>query len=346
MPLTREQVSRYGTRNRQWAPEQMADLYPPIDPYRTGFLDVGDGHRLYWETCGNPSGKPALVLHGGPGSGCTPTARRQFNPEIYRIVLFDQRGAGRSTPHASEPAIDLSANTTAHLVADIERLRKHLGIDRWMVLGGSWGSTLALAYAELHPDRVTEMVLFSIATTTAWEVDWITQGVGIFFPEAWARFRDGVPAGERESSLVDAYHHLLMNPDSAIHERAARDWCDWEMALVATHPNHKPHPRYRDAKFRLGFARLVTHYWRHCAWLEDGCLLRNAGRLSGIPGTLIHVRLDVGTPVVTAWRLSRHWPGSELVLVAGAGHDARDTGMNERIVAATDRYAATPWPPG
>jgi proline iminopeptidase len=317
----------------------MADLYPNIEPYDHGMLETGDGHQLYWETCGNPSGKPALVLHGGPGSGCSAGARRPFDPDVYRIVLFDQRGSGRSAPHASDPNIDLSSNTTAHLLADIELLRRRLEIERWLVFGGSWGSTLALAYAELHPHRVTEMVLLSVATNTAWELDWITRGVGVFFPEQWARFRDGVPEAELTGNLVEAYHRLLMNSDPAIHEKAARDWCDWEMAIVAVHPNHTPHPRYEKSAFRLAFARIVTHYWRHHAWLEDGILLREASRLSGIPGVLIHGRLDLGGPLITPWRLSQHWPGSELVIVGGAGHDARDPGMSEAAVAATNRFA-------
>ena len=316
----------------------MAALYPPLEPYNSGMLDVGGGHLVYWETCGNPEGKPALVLHGGPGSGCTVNARRYFDPDAYRIVLLDQRGSGRSTPHASLPDVDLSTNTTHHLIGDIEALRRHLGIRQWLVLGGSWGSTLALAYAERHPLSVTELVLFSIATTTAWEIDWMTRGVGAFFPDAWIRFRDGVPEAEREGSLVEAYHRLLMDPNPAVHEKAARDWCDWEMALVAIHPGHKPHPRYEDPAFRLGFSRLVTHYWNHSAWLEDGILLREAHRLAGIPGVLIHGRLDIGGPLVTPWQLARHWPGSELVVVGGAGHDARDPGMTECIVAATDRF--------
>jgi len=317
----------------------MADLYPHIEPYESGMLDVGDSHRIYWEVCGNPSGRPTLVLHGGPGSGCSPGARRYFDPDVYRIILFDQRGSGRSTPHASEPGIDLSTNTTGHLLADIEQLRHHLRIESWLLLGGSWGSTLALAYAERHADRVTAMVLHSIATTTAWEIDWITRGVGVFFPEAWARFRDGVPEAERNGSLVDAYHRLLIDPDPAIHEKAARDWCDWEMAIVAVHPDHKPHPRYDQAAFRLGFARLVTHYWRNKGWLEDGILVREASRLSGIPGILIHGRLDIGGPLVTPWQIKEHWPGSQLILVSEAGHDARDPGMSECIVAATNSMA-------
>jgi proline iminopeptidase len=221
----------------------MPDLYPPIEPYDSGMLDVGDGHRVYWETCGNPAGKPALVLHGGPGSGCTANARRYFDPSAYRIVLFDQRGSGRSVPHASSPDVDLSTNTTAHLIADMERLRRHLGIGQWLVLGGSWGSTLALTYAEQYPERVSEMVLFSIATTTASEIEWITRGVGTFFPEAWSRFRAAIPEADRDGSFVEAYHRLLMHPDPVVHEKAARDWCEWETAIVAVHPGHKPHPR-------------------------------------------------------------------------------------------------------
>jgi proline iminopeptidase len=314
-------------------------LYPEIAPYERGMLDVGDGHKVYWETCGNPAGKPALVLHGGPGSGCTPGWRRYFNPDRYRVVLFDQRGCGRSTPHASQPDTDLSTNTTHHLLADIELLRRHLGIERWLLLGGSWGTTLALAYAEQHPDRVTEMVLEGIATTTKWEVDWITRGVGAFFPDAWQRLRGGVPETERNGSLVDAYHRLLMDADPAIHEKAARDWCDWETAIVALHTDDAPNPRYEQPAFRLCFARLVTHYWRHHAWLEDGVLVRDAHRLSRIPGVLIHGRVDLCNPLLTPWRLAQHWPGSELIVVDQAGHDAGHSGIAHHVVAATDRFA-------
>jgi proline iminopeptidase len=315
----------------------MPALYPAIEPYDHGMLDVGDGHSVYWETCGNPAGKPAVVLHGGPGSGAAVGPRRGFDPARYRIVLFDQRGCGRSTARDA-----LFANTTWHLVADIEALRRHLGIERWLVSGGSWGSTLALAYAERHPDRVSEMVLSGVATTTHAEIDWITRGVGRFFPREWERFRNGVPVADRDGSLVDAYHRLLMDPDPAVHEKAARDWCDWEMAIVAVQPNHVPHPRYERAEFRLGFARMVTHYWRHDAWLEDGVLLREIGRLAGIPAVLIHGRLDFGSPLVTAWQLARNWPGSDLVVLNEAGHDARDPGMSESLVAATDRFASGP----
>ncbi|GAB4190139.1 MAG: prolyl aminopeptidase [Thalassobaculales bacterium] len=314
-------------------------MHPPIDPYDGGRLDTGDGHSLYWEVCGNPAGRPALVLHGGPGSGCSPNVRRYFDPARYRVVLFDQRGAGRSTPHASDPAHDLATNTTRHLLGDIEALRERLGIARWLVYGVSWGSTLALAYARHHRERVTGLVLASVATTTAREIDWITRGVGAFVPEAWERFRNGVPADRRDGCLVDAYRRLLADPDPEVRAKAARDWCDWEMAIVAVHAGHRPDPRYEDAAFRLGFARLVTHYWHHRAWLAEDELLRAAPALAGIPGVLIHGRLDISGPLVTPWQLHRAWPGSRLVPVGGAGHDTRDPGMADAILAALDGFA-------
>lgn len=317
----------------------MPTLYPEIEPYDHGMLDVGDGHRVYWEVCGNPGGKPAVVLHGGPGSGCSTGQRRYFDPDRYRVVLFDQRNCGRSTPHASEPVIDLSANTTDHLLADIESLRRHLDIDRWLVFGGSWGSTLGLAYAERHPQRVTGLVLVGVTTTRRQEIDWLYHGLGRFFPEQWARFRDGVPPADRDGDLVEAYHRLLFNSDPEVCARAAQSWCDWEEAVVSIHPDHKPHPRYQSAEFRLAFARIVTHYFQHNAWLEDGVLLREAGALAGIPGVMVHGRLDLEAPLVLAWELARAWPAGELVLVGGAGHDAGDPGTAEAIVAATDRFA-------
>ncbi len=314
-------------------------MYPPLEPHATGLLDVGGGHQLYWECCGNPEGVPALVLHGGPGSGCTANARRPFDPACYRIILFDQRNSGRSLPHASTPGVDLAANTTAHLLDDIERLRRHLGVERWVIFGGSWGSTLALAYAQRHPQLARAMVLASIATTSPAEIAWITRGVGAFFPEAWERFRASVPAAERDADLATAFHRLLMHPDSAIHAKAARDWCDWEQAIVAVIPGHAPHPRYADPDFRLGFARIVTHYWSHRAWLQPDQLLRDAPRLADIPGTLIHGRLDFSGPLHTPWRLARAWPGSRLQVIETAGHDGRDPGMADAVTAALDGFA-------
>ena len=316
----------------------MAALYPPVEPHATGMLDVGDGQAVYWEACGNPRGMPAVVLHGGPGSGCTAHHRRLFDPQRYRIVLFDQRGCGRSTPHAAEFATSLAANTTGHLLADIERLRAGLGIDRWLVYGNSWGSTLALAYAERHPDRVSAIVLLAVTAARRSEIDWLYDGAGRFFPEAWDRFRAGVPAADRSGDLVAAYARLLAHPDVAVRERAARDWCAWEDEVVATGPLAGPNPRYDDPRFRMAFARIVTHYMAHGAWLEDGALLRDSDRLAATPAVLIHGRLDISSPLATAWELSRAWPASELVVLE-AGHLATDAGMSEAVVAATDRFA-------
>lgn len=302
-------------------------------------LEVGEGNRLYWEICGNPRGKPAVVLHGGPGSGVSPGWRRYFDPERYRVVLFDQRGCGRSTPNVGDPEVGLVANTTHHLLADIEALRAHLGIRRWLVLGGSWGSTLGLAYAEKCPERVSELVLFSVVTTTQREVEWVTRDMGRIFPEEWARFRDGVPEAERDGSLVAAYSRLLEHPSQAVREKAARDWCMWEDTHVATVRDHRPDPRYADPAFRMLFARLVTHYWRHAAWLEDGALLAGAGRLSGIPGVLVHGRRDVSSPPDIPWQLAQAWPDSTLILIDEAGHGAGHSDMAGALVTATDRFS-------
>jgi proline iminopeptidase len=316
----------------------VAICYPEIEPYESGMLDVGDGQRIYWEICGDPNGKPAVVLHGGPGSGCTPGLRRYFDPAAYRIVLFDQRGAGRSTPHASDPAVDLSTNTTHHLIADIELLREHLGVERWLVWGGSWGATLALAYAERHPERVSEIVLASVTMTRPADIHWLYHGVGRFLPEEWARFRDGVPRVERDGDLVGAYYRLLNDEDARVREVAARDWCDWEEAAVSLEPGYQPNPRYDDPRFRMAFARIVTHYFHHQAWLDDGILLREANRLAGIPGVLVHGRLDLGSPALTAWQLAQVWPDAELHLVS-TGHTGGDE-MTSRLIAATDRFAS------
>lgn len=320
----------------------MGGLYPDIEPNDYGMLDVGDGNHVYWETCGNPEGKPAVVLHGGPGSGCTPGWRRYFDPLHYRIVLFDQRGCGRSTPSAADADVDLTINTTHHLLADIEHLRRHLGIDRWLVFGGSWGSTLGLAYAQAHPERVSQIILFSIVTTTHREVEWVTRDMGRVFPAEWARFRDAVPAPDRDGNLAAAYGRLLHHPDPAIREQAARDWCAWEDTHVATSPGHRPDPRYRDATFRMIFARLVTHYWKNAAWLEDGVLLRDAHRLAGIPGVLIHGKLDISGPPDIAWHLAQEWPDASLVLLDEAGHGTRHTNVIEELVSATRRFATYP----
>jgi proline iminopeptidase len=316
---------------------RVTPLYPEIEPYEHGMLDVGDGNLVYWEECGNADGRPAVVLHGGPGSGCGPGARRYFDPAAYRIVLFDQRQCGRSTPHASEPRTDLRTNTTEHLLADLELLRHHRGVQRWLVFGGSWGCVLALAYAQRHPDRVAALVLTGIATGRRAESDLLTRGLGHLFPQAWARFRDAVPAADRDGDLSAAYRRLLHDPDPAVRAKAARDWCDWETAMLPTSP---PSPRYEDPRFRMAFARIVTHYWSHGSWLPEGALLAGAGHLAGVPGALVQGVLDLGNLLGTPWELARAWPGSELSLVDDAGHGWGTPSMAEMLVAATDRFAA------
>ena len=313
----------------------VADRYPEIEHYDSGMLDVGDGNLVYWETCGNPHGKPAVLLHGGPGAGFQPGSRRNLDPSAYRIVLFDQRNCGRSTPSAADPDTDLSGNTTAALIGDMEALRRHLGIERWLVLGASWGTTLALAYAQAHPDRVTEMVLNAVCTTTHREVAWNTRDMGRIWPEAWARFRDGVPEGERDGDLAAAYHRLLESPEAVVRERAARDWCAWEDVLVSLGTGWQPYPRFQDPEFRMTFARLVTRYWANAAFLADGQLLRDVGRLAHIPAVLIAGRQDVSGPVDIAWHLHRAWPASELVVIEDGGHG---TGSMGALVTATDGF--------
>ncbi len=317
----------------------MPGPYSPIEPFASGMLDVGDGNLVYWECCGNPDGKPAVFLHGGPGSGCTPAQRQLFDPAAYRVVLFDQRGCGRSRPDAGLITTDLSTNTTAHLLRDIEQLRAELGIERWLVFGGSWGSTLALAYAEQHPERVSEMVLMAIALTRRDDVEWATRGVGRFFPAAWTAFRDGVPPHLREGPLVDAYANLLADTDEDVREQAARDWCAWEDAAVRIRAGDPPNPRYDNPSFRMTFARLVTHYWRNAAFLDDDTLLANASRLRDIPGVLVHGRLDLGAPVAAPFALAEAWPGGELIVVDDGAHRAAEPKMIDHVIAALDRFA-------
>jgi proline iminopeptidase len=316
-------------------------LYPRIEPDRHGMLEVGDGDLVYWETCGDPHGAPAVVIHGGPGSGCSGWHRRLFDPAAYRVALFDQRGCGRSTPHASEPDVDLSTNTTQHLVADIERLREQLEVERWLVLGGSWGSTLALAYAETHPERVSALILWGVTTGRRAEADWLFRGgVSPLFPEQWERLRAGVPDGERGGDIVEAYSRMLHDPDPSIRRRAALDWCTWESATPAWPPTEGLDERYEDPRFALAFARLVTHYVRHDEFLEDGELLRDAGLLADIPGILVNGRFDLQAPIGNAWELRRAWPRAELVIVDDAGHAGDDPSLTRELVRATDRFAS------
>lgn len=313
------------------------DYFPPIEPYATGMLDVGDGQLVYWEQSGNPDGKPVVMLHGGPGSGCSPGYRKPWDPEKYRIVCLDQRGSGRSLPRV-DAMTDLSANTTGHLLGDIEAVREHLGIERWLVWGGSWGVTLGLAYAEAHPDRVTEMILISVTMTRPSDVHWLYHEVGRYFPEQWERYRQGVPHAERDGDLVAAYDRLLnVQPDAGLREEAARRWCEWEDAVQSLEPGWAPNKRYADPAYRLTFARLCAHYFSHAAWLEDGQILRDAGRLAGIPAVLVHGRLDLGGPADVPWLLARAWPDAELLFV-GTGHGGGDE-MTQRYLEATARFS-------
>ena len=314
--------------------------YPRIEPDRDGMLDVGDDNIVSWEACGNPDGKPALVVHGGPGSGCTPWHRRLFDPAAYRIVLIDQRGCGGSTPHAGEPQTDLSTNTTEHLVSDMELLRRELDIERWLLLGGSWGSTLALAYAEAYPDRVSQLVLWGITTGRRAEADWwFRGGVAPLLPAQWAILRAGVPADQRDGDIVEAYSRMLHDPDPEVRRRAAQAWCSWESATPEWPATGVLDERYADPDFALAFARLVTHYVAHDFFLEDGILLRNAHLLHDIPGVLVHGAHDLMAPIANAWDLQRAWPSAELVVVDDEGHAGNQPGIERELIRATDRFA-------
>ncbi|MEV6011793.1 prolyl aminopeptidase [Streptomyces sp. NPDC051976] len=315
--------------------------YPPIAPYDEGMLDVGDGNRVHWEVCGDPAGKPAVVVHGGPGSGCTPGMRQFFDPARYRVVLFDQRGCGRSTPHAADPSTDLRHNTTEHLIADMERLRTHLGIDRWLLMGGSWGSTLILAYAQRYPERVSEIVINGVTTTRRREIDWLYRGVSRFFPEEWARFRDAVPEDGRDD-LPAAYARLVSDPDPAVRAKATDDWCAWEDAVLSLEPHGSPHPYGdRPTRARLAMVRITTHYFSHAAWLPESALLHHAPRLTGIPGALFHGRLDLSSPLDTAVSLTRAWPDAHLTLVGNTGHKGSEA-LRAQLTQTLDAFASSP----
>lgn len=315
----------------------MPTPHPQTEPDESGLLDVGEGNAVYWESRGDRDAPAAaVVVHGGPGAPAR-GMHRLLDPAVYRTVVIHQRNCGRSTPSAADPATDLSANTTTALVADMEAVREHLGIDRWLVFGASWGTTLGLAYAQAHPERVTAMVLLAVCTTTAREVEWITRDMGRIWPEAWARFRGGVPEADRDGDLAAAYARLLESGDPAVREQAARDWCAWEDTHVSLDPAWQPNPRFADPVFRMEFARLVTHYWSHDGFLPDGALQRGVARLSGIPAVLVTGRQDVSGPPDVAWRLHREWPGSDLVVVEQGGHG---TGSEEALDAAFLRFAS------
>ncbi|MFJ4223989.1 prolyl aminopeptidase [Microbacterium sp. NPDC089695] len=314
-------------------------LYPPIEPYDSGELLVGDGHRVYWEVSGNPEGKPVVFLHGGPGSGTSPWQRRFFDPERYRIVLFDQRGCGRSTPHASAPDADLRHITTAHLIADIELLRRNLGIAAWQVFGGSWGSGLALAYAQAHPDAVTELVLRGIFTLRRAELEWFYEGgAAALFPDLWEEFLAPIPVLER-SHMIHAYHRRLFDADPAVHEPAAVAWSRWEASTVTLRSDAAQIAAMSDPRTATAFARIENHFFVHGGWWREGQLIDEVARIRHIPAVIVQGRHDVCTPMMTAWDLHREWPEAEFVVVDDAGHSAAEPGIQSALRAATDRFA-------
>ena len=317
----------------------MRSFYPELEPYDSGHLDAGDGQRIYWETSGNPDGKPVVFLHGGPGGATTPNHRRLFDPARYRIVLFDQRGCGRSEPHASEPEADLSTNTSWHLVADMEQLREHLGVERWMVFGGSWGSALALAYAQTHPENVTELILRGVFTLRASELEWFYEGgAAALFPDLWEDFIDPVPFDER-GHLIRSYSRLLSDPDPAVHVPAAVAWSRWESSTITLLPRPDVVETFTEEKYAVAFARIENHYFMNGGWWEDGQLIRDATKLAGIPGVIVQGRYDVCTPPMTAWDLHRAWPDAELQIVPDAGHAYDEPGILDALIEATDRFA-------
>ncbi len=309
-------------------------FYPGIQPFNRGRLKVSERHEIYFEECGNPQGKPALVLHGGPGGGISPFLRQMHDPAHYRIVLFDQRGCAQSTPHA-----ELEENTTWHLVADIEALRRHLGVERWQVMGGSWGSTLALAYAETYPERVTELILRGIFTLRKSEIRWFyQQGADALFPDAWEGFIAPIPEEERHD-LLSAYHRRLTGPDPEAQLACARAWSQWEGATLSLLPDEKRVADFGEERFALAFARIECHYFVNRGFFErDGQLLAEAHRLKPIPGVIIQGRYDVVTPAVTAWDLHKAWPEAEFRIIEDAGHAAIEPGITDALVRATDRF--------
>jgi len=313
------------------------ELFPAIEPYRTGVLPVSPLHTIYFEECGNPDGKPVLLVHGGPGGGSNPTMRRYHDPAHYRIILFDQRGCGRSTPHAS-----LEDNTTWHLVADMEALREHLGVERWQLCGGSWGSTLSLAYAQTHPNRVSEMILRGIFLLRRSEIEWFyQQGCSWIFPDAFEAYLETIPEDERDD-LVAAYHRRLTGNDEDERLKAARAWSVWEGTTLSIRSDPDRVDRFREANYALAFARIEAHYFVNGGFLEsDDQLLRNAGHIRHIPATLIHGRYDVVTPLRNAWDLNRAWPEADLRIVPDAGHAMTEPGIIHEIIEAAGRFLSS-----
>jgi proline iminopeptidase len=318
----------------------MVERYPEVEPYASGMLAGGGGHQLYWETVGDPSGVPAVWLHGGPGSGSSAGTRRIFDPAKYRAVLFDQRGCGRSLPLADTAAADLTTNTTEHLLRDIEQLRAHLGIEQWVVTGASWGVTLALAYAQRHPERVTAMVLAAITAGRRLETEWITRDMRRVFPREWDAFADGVPAADRDGDLSTAYARLLADPDPRVTAEAALNWCRWEETHVSLAPGATRWLQDQDTTFQQVFARLVTHYWSNGCFLDESPIFSGMDRVGHIPAVLIHGRYDVSGPLDTAWDLHRAWPASRLVVLEDAGHGGDS--MTAAMIEALDELPSRP----
>ncbi|MFT3924305.1 MAG: prolyl aminopeptidase [Myxococcales bacterium] len=317
----------------------MVDLYPLRGPIQEGHLEVSSENRIAWQVFGVPHGKPAVVLHGGPGQGCAPNMARAFDPEQYRVVLFDQRGCGRSIPSASDLATDMSCNTTDHLIADMESLRRHLGIERWLVSGASWGVALALAYAHRHRESVSELVLSNVTTWTRREAEWLYAGAARFFPEAWEQFRGPLPNTARGADLIEAYAQRMDHPEEAVRVAAARGWCKWEDAVLSLETGAgAASSSEMPVEDMLAFVRICTHYLRHGGWLEEGALIQNAARLDGIPGVVIHGRRDMSCPIDTAWALARAWAGAELIAVDDAGH-LRSNSKRLALMSALDRFA-------
>ncbi|ACM36056.1 MULTISPECIES: prolyl aminopeptidase [Rhizobium/Agrobacterium group] len=313
---------------------ELRTLYPEIEPFETGFLDVGDGHVIHWERVGTRGAKPAVFLHGGPGGGINPNQRRVFDPALYDVVLFDQRGCGKSTPHAH-----LDANTTWHLVADIERLRDMIGVEKWLVFGGSWGSTLALAYAQTYPERVSELVLRGIYTLTKAELDWYYQfGVSEMYPDRWEHFIAPIPLEERHD-MISAYHRRLTGEDKEVQLACARAWSQWEGATISLIPNLQQIENFGEDHYAIAFARLENHFFMNRIWMEDGQLLRDAHKLKGIPGVIVHGRYDMPCPLRYAWELSKLWPDADLHIVEAAGHAMSEPGILDQLIRATDRFA-------
>ncbi len=315
-------------------------LYPEIEPYESGMLIVGDGQRIAWEVSGNPAGKPVVFLHGGPGGGTSPWHRRFFDPEKYRIVLFDQRGCGKSVPHVSAPDADLRFNTTAHLVADIELLRRNLGIERWQVFGGSWGSALALAYAQAHPDAVTELILRGIFTLRREELEWFYEGgAAALFPDLWEGYLAPIPVLER-NRMLEAYHRRLFDPDPAVHLPAALAWTTWEASTITLRPDETTIGAMTEPAAALAFARIENHFFVNRGWFAEGQLIAGVEAIRHIPAVIVQGRYDACTPMMTAWDLHRAWPEAEFVVVDDAGHAASEPGIQAALRAATDRFVA------